>query len=259
MSSRGNSKNDMRARETLGFRESEDGRALGGIPGWRMLIDPDYADFDRIENRVDLKRSLTPAAVWDEKNFSEFANGMPAFAVTSVFKRLPGTVDFNPKTWSIVLVASWEPSGAAGATDLLLPDNASESSGFGPRLTINVLGELAVYNSDASVKRICLRDAFVDARAHFFIITFSTREGLKIFRDAELVAQNPNDKNKLNEKFLAGQYRFLNAKSGANSILKVGLYGVLDIDLGRSQHVGYRKRLESFVANKYGISMLSPR
>lgn len=224
-----------------------EGKAMGAIPGWNILIDPDYVGHNSVLNRAKIDSMFMASnsgyeygAISGETAFS--LGGGPRFAPT---------VDMNPTAWSAFFVVQTPRDGATGGRELLRPIEI-DTEGVGPRVTIRANGHLWLYGTSTTVDRLGGPE-IPDNEAFLAMATFSTRDGTKLYCDGELVAANPDDKRPLDEKYSAGEYMLLSGTS-ADLPMLVGMCGVLDIDLGWPEHAGYRRAIERFLMDKYGIT-----
>lgn len=227
-----------------------EGRAMGGIPGWRVLIDPAFADAGAARNRA------RPAAMLPRQGSAYTfgtISGQPAFAAVAGGPHFGVTTPMNPDSWSVFFVVQTPRGGASGGRELLRGNTIAPAVGnVGPRVTIRVNGTLAVIENISTNIRVN-GPAIPDNIPTLLMATFSTRDGLRLFIDGALVAANPEDRRALDNEFGANQYGLLRATSAGLPLL-AGMCGILDIDLGWPEHVGYRRAIEGFLMAKYGIA-----
>lgn len=235
-----------------------EGKAMGSIPGWKMLLDPAYPAGTGLLNRARANDVLnTIDAALEPGDFGQFANGEIAYSMgNSITKRLPSTFAMNVDAWSAFFVLSIDRSGtASGGTELMRPEDRL-SDGIGPRITVRTNGQFAIIGTrDSNIRLDTGGNSFPDDSVRVMMATFSVREGLRIFDNGKLVAENGNDRAPLDEQFTAGEFAFFRSRpsSGIESCL-IGMTGILDIDLGWPEHAGYRRAIERFLMDKYGIN-----
>src|SRR5690554_2665889 len=83
-----------------------EGRAMGAVPGWTILVDPDYVDLsaESIRNRAQagdmLQKTSSGSLALDQ-----FPNGETSFDFDGHYNFLSTQVGFNPDAWSVFTVA----------------------------------------------------------------------------------------------------------------------------------------------------------
>ena len=231
--------------------------AMGHIPGWRALLDPDYRQGNNVFNRARHPELAAYTASSSGINLNTFPNGETAFnPIDGKFCSFDPNVAINNDAWSIFAVASItdHPSGGTSNNIVSVKSTLSDPEDVSPRFGFREGGgSLAVWqngrssDTSAQVRRITY-SAPVNyvGRVAFVMATFSTRDGLKLFSDGELVASAPDDKRPFTTGFAAGQWEFMSFTRGL-----WGMVGLLDVDLGWPEHAGYRRSVDRFLVSKY--------
>lgn len=231
-----------------------EGVAMGAIPGWGVLLDPAYVDHDEqsIRNRA-LPNGTAPieqsASALD---IGEFANGEPSFSLTddTWISAYPKNVAINPTAWSVVVVSQPTPHTIwqrVLSTQTEYVDNEGVNMRVG--FTGNAV-EARIERAGAGTIRLAYTGDYANrGQPSVLVFTSSTRDGLKIYDNGELVASNPSDTSPLTNGYSAGEWGTFNVCRG-----DYGMLGLLSIDLGWPEHAGYRRSIERFLMDKYGIS-----
>lgn len=228
-----------------------EGKAMGAIPGWKMLMDPGRNAGQTPRNRVIAGQYINRnAGATAPFSYSTFANGAPSLDFSGLENSFRPQMGFNPTAWSLFSVARLE-SGWSGTPDIAYssgPGSRDESPHV--RLGLNNAGTRAsMYSAGTSVRVAYEPPETFENRTALVIYTFSTRDGCRIYHNGDLGAHNPSDKEPLAGGYGAGQWAlYVPAWVG-----KVGMTGLLDIDLGWPEHAGYRRAIERFLMDKYGI------
>lgn len=228
--------------------------AIGHIPGWAALLDPEYQEAAGVLNRA-TGGLFAPPTPWDQDNEGLFPNGHPAFRITTNgSQRLISDTAINPDAWTVFFVLNVTSEGVTGARDLIAPENVS-SPDIALRVAIRTAGQVSIYPASAASPRLTASPTALPADGSSFLLmcTGSTREGLRIYVNGEEVAAAPEDMAPLNDQLAAGQWNFYRSNSGTGDLL-AGITGLLGIDLGWPEHAGYRRSVERFLMSRYGIS-----
>lgn len=236
-----------------------EGVAMGYIPdAWNTLMGPEFMRDNKIINRAlpgENKRGVAqdnydPGAY----SFSSFPNGVLAFDYVrdpeDILRSLT-SADINPDRWTVFVVQ--RPDAAPGRTrELLRTIDGTPGGEFSPRVGINSANERAsIYNSssDSTLRLGYTPPVSYDNRTVLLMFTFSIERGLAIFENGELGASAPNDTQPFTFGYGAGEVGWNRQMAGL-----VGMTGLLDIDLSAPENTGYRKSIENFLMDKYGIS-----
>lgn len=238
-------------------------QAFGHID-WSTLVDPAYCSptAETVCNRALREEEIlinTGRLV-----IGNFENGPISFVTDSDdldgnFVRINADADVNPDNWTFLMVM--EPLANTSAiqrfispTETLSGDEANEGV-VSFHIGMNRdLRSLIVYEnaSMAPEQPQRLRYAVPTEKRGTRVLvefTFSVREGLKIFWNGELVAENPDDRRPLNYGYKAGEWEMFRSMRG-----QIGMAGVVDVDLSEPEHEGDRLTLEKFMMEKYGIN-----
>ena len=232
---------------------TEEGRAMGGVPGWKFMMDPAYMVDGAPRNRA--KPNSVSVALDQDIPIGEGLNSQPVFAIdigTDGATRLDPNVGFNNNAWSVFLVVDDKDTSALA--NLVRSNSAPASGELNIRISTTAASAFAVFEGDSTSRLVYYPGAEGGFRGvpTLWMVTFSTRDGLRIFRDGVLRASAPDDTRTFDSDFGAGQWEFFNSGSDFNA--DVGISGLLDIDLGWAEHAGYRRAIENFLMTKYGIS-----
>lgn len=222
-----------------------EGRALGHIPGWRLLIDPDYIDNGRALER---KGGALTANENDPQETTTLA-GQTAFDLSEGAREIIPPQPFNPTEWSVFAVARPQTSGVyqrivapRGPATITVPTVRFGYSSNGQTFTATE------YNGGETTISYAPTQPYV-GRTVLSILTFSTRDGIRYFENGQIAQHNDQYKKALEGGYLADEWVFFWGLRGA-----AGMCGVLDIDLGWPEHAGYRRAIERFLMQKYGIA-----
>lgn len=232
---------------------SDEGRAMGSVPGWQVLFDPSYAGDGRIRNRAQPSDNEThdsgPMTIGERDGqdvFDQESDGVIA-------RHTKGAV--NPSAWSVFWCGKMD--AVSNVPRIVAPqnDDFNEESDFvlnvgftntGGRLFI---GQQSRFNNNPERLSYSPSGAFA-SREEFSLLmaTFSTTEGLKIYDGGELVASDSSDTTALNGALEPGAFRWWRFMRG-----QWGMTGLLNIDLGAPENTGHRRAIERFLMDKYGI------
>lgn len=230
-----------------------EGEALGAIPGWNLLLDPEHMiNPNTIRNRA---RRGGQAVNNDTIVLSTFGNDTPAFApVSDNLIRAPFNSAPNSEAWSVFSVFQFSPSAALPR--IFSPVTDTDEGDVALQIGFSANGDnLFVYSEGRSTGAVQRLSASVNLSTtgltpNLFIFTGSTRDGLRIYRNGTVIAENPDDKRALNAAINPGEMECFRGTRGL-----WGMTGLLDIDLGWAEHSAYRRRIEAIMATKYGITM----
>jgi hypothetical protein len=225
-----------------------EGQAMASIPGWAILLDPGHVVGATIRNRCRANTFVTPASLP-----LGTLGGNPVFLPTAEngMRANSASVGINATAWTVFAVAL--PVAAASfqrvignqSSDAEPPDVVTPRIGFGTNALAAQIG-----GSGSGGTRLTYTGNFANRSGLSLVMwTSSTRDGLRIFDNGTLAAANAGDKAALTASFAPGQIDLLRFCRGT-----YGMVGVLDIDLGWSEHAGYRRRIEDFMFAKYAIT-----
>ena len=236
--------------------QSEEGKAMAHVPGWASLFDPAYiATGERgVLNRASGAR-ITPTTLRVPVFIQDPVSGqplvrLPADPETSL--HFAGDTPINPESWSIWRVFS--PAAAPSRQYLVIDDHADEAVNNSLGLSIGYSPSsqnLSVYEYGRNQSGVPIRlSANLGAASRglmLVMVTFSTRDGLRIFDGGKLLASAPDDRRALVNG--TRDYRWNRFMRG-----DLGAWGHLNVDLGWSEYSGYRRSIEQFLLSKYRIS-----
>lgn len=232
---------------------TEEGAAIGNIPGWDggMLTDPDYVSTAEqwVRNRA---RPVSKGPVLGGTlRLGTFDNTATAFnPISGDNFQYRSTVDLNPNAWSAFAVI--QPVASTGAPMDVIKATTSTTD-LCLRLSIDAaaLNDFIVYESTGALTRRAEYTANFTTRTQptLMMVTFSVEKGITIYDNGTQVVQAEGDKRPL----VAGL-------TGDNNITNLNLFrgragysGILNVDLSKTENSGYRRAIEKFVMNKYGI------
>lgn len=232
-----------------------EGLAMGSVPGWAVFIDPDYSDGTSVRNRA---IANTVPALSDPADFTQI-NGQTAFNLTEVNPsqiESPGG-DINPDRWTVFFVSS-DTSEHPNTTrqHVVTPYVAASDVVCLHISVVNTTSAVAVTiyeNSERSAGqpyRLAHENSGLDSSDPSLIMcTFSIERGLSIFKNGEMVADEPNDLRPLNYGTKGDEYAMMMYR-----LCKQGMAGILNTDLSAPENTGHRRAIEKFLMSKYGIS-----
>ena len=237
---------------------------MGAIPGWIDYIDPDYIDASApwVRNRsvANSKYGANATPV-----LGTFPNGQKSFSQVEgsgygIYSD-PLSQSIDPTQWSIFTTC------IPGYVSSELNENVivrGNSSNVGPELGLRVaLTRSSGYpivrefssgtsgsGSTSNPSRLTVNVNLINRTVPSFVMfTFSTRDGLRIFIDGALAGSAPTDKRPIQVDLGPEQRSFFRGVRGS-----YGVTGILNTDLGWEEHTGYRRAIEKFMFDKYGIS-----
>lgn len=240
-----------------------EGRAMGHVPGWALMTDPDYVkvpDAATVEQRTVLDRVsgtklLASRSVGETELITDPASGQTlvhASGEDGTYLQWYGESDINPDRWTVWAVLAGE--GNRSRNFIILSDPGNSSSGISLSISYSMAsGDLRIYEYDADTtgvpQRLSAPAGLNSGGLKLVMATFSIESGLKIFVNGELAAAAPEDRRALTRGYQAGGYRMFRLFRG-----RYGMAGILNLDLGAPQHVAYRQAVERFLMEKYVIA-----
>lgn len=231
--------------------------AMGHIPDWLCLFDPEYASDGGAYDRA---RPPVLAEVDSSPNHgiprSVFPNGQPAFNPTSsAFTSWNADVAFPRDAWTVFAVVRTA-SGSTGSAQFFVgPKQASPESSPIPAVGLSQdNAHFRVWAHGSAVPAGAARIGYTPSvgflnRTALLMATFSIRDGLRLFENGVQVAANAADKAPIAATYAPGEWNFLRFTRGL-----YGMTGVLSRDLGQAENAPYRKAIETFLLTKYGIA-----
>lgn len=229
--------------------------ALGDIPGWVILNDPDYNPDVRYRNIIqedDIVDSSYSLPTYATKN------GEKVFRISDSegIGFLPRAVPLDPDRWSgFAFVDPPEEQGEYprgqyfGADDLVEGSDDAIALSLAHVRTPGFQRGYYIYENRVirvSGQPVRLQWNTIDEGPGVVIWTFSVEHGLSIWFNGVRRAVNPDDKRPL-EFGLEDLRTLLRARGD------VGVHGLLNIDLNAPENAGHRKAIERYAMQKYGI------
>lgn len=232
--------------------------AIGNVPGWNTLLDPDYVfpDGQRVLNRVNQGQYATSlsgsGSGIDGINTGTMASGETGFESGSGTSDLLGInmpTAWNPTAWTFFAVCEFENS--QNVQYLVRSDEEVDAGEFQPVISIDEGGEaIRVWDSYRRGFRLSADNPGIVQYVPFLVmVTFSVDLGLKIWKDGEIIASDATATEPLTTDYQAGEWAVLR-----NCRKRFGYVGLLDVDLSVEKMLGDRRALERFLMQKYGIS-----
>lgn len=224
---------------------SPEGIAMAHIPGWSLFADPKYVKNGRVRNRA-APRSLTSTS--GTLAFTTL-NGEQMIDTTAAEARLTGLPAIDPTSWTVFSV--FRPIELTGPSyDVARSITDAPVGGLSMRVGLNAgAARITIYEGTSAIRLAYTPPINFNNRLALLMYTFSVRDGLKIFENGELVATAPDDKRPLTQGYGAGQWQMYRLNRGL-----IGMGGHLHTDLGAPENDGYRRQIEQFLMEKYGIA-----
>lgn len=233
--------------------------AMASIPGWKMYLDPVYADLPgmSIRNRAQPASHIVGAAA---PGAAQMPNGAPAISLNGADTPRTwtgvGNVAFNPTAWSMFWVIM--PIAIGSAYRWLVRPIDAVSTALSPAVRLSGSGNtLALVESIPGQDsiRASWNNAGLASRTapSLLMVSFSTQAGVHIFDGGNVVASAPNDRRPLTGNFAAGAWSLLTVTSSPSGFGLVGEMGLHDIDLSLPVNAGYRRDIERYLMALNGI------
>lgn len=241
------------------------GQAMGDAPGWQMLLDPSSRQgADGFLNGAS-RNDLLTTGNWPlgSDNDATFDNGEAAYRVTSGFtsstgfgRRLKTTFALNPTEWTFFFVVAMDITPSVGAFSFIQPETVTGGGlGIGLRVIMATNGRLRVLETSSNNIRLeAPSNTFPDDVPHLIMVTFSTRDGLRVYKDGQLYLSDPDDKRPLDDQTGPGEYYLMSNRTESVDDVRVGMMGLLSADLSWPEHAEERLKIEEFLIDKYGIA-----
>lgn len=237
--------------------------AFGLIPNWLLLVDPDDVKGsggtwnrtqDATDADVDAALLDITSSVNSGNNIGTFSSGQAAYSPRdSGYVQFESNVAFPDDAWSFFAVA--DPLPRAGSSVNLLTASLSYSDPeLAPRLAFSPDGsKFVVYknqqNADSNYRLSYTPAISFIGRRSLMMVTWSTREGLRIFENGIEVAADPNKNAPFTQSSGVGEWDVLSWARG-----DFGVMGLLGLDLGWAENAVYRRLIEAAMIDKYSIS-----
>jgi hypothetical protein len=230
-------------------------QAAQGIPGWKLLISPDASFLNtangRIQDRVSGKW-LTPKL----QTYLPTIGGMPAtirpsfsFPQSGPVQIYPSVATVNPTAWTAFFVCYFSPGVAPD--EIFGPTGNVNDPDYALRFGFNGSGILRVWQGSSTIRLFDDGNNYYD-EVVYCMATFSTTDGLRMFRNGVEVEKNENDLNALTftelQLFGSGNAGDENGFSG-----HIGHLGLLDICLAETRYSAEKATLDNWMTNFYGL------
>jgi hypothetical protein len=225
-----------------------------------MYFDPAYQDLLGPKTALNRATGSLCAADWNTgaARVTDVPSGQPLIyseQINSEYFQIQGDQAFNLAAWSFFTVCRNDPANTTPARRYLIQGNTDHDSGLSPAVAIAPSsGNLIVYERSNDVSGIPQRLSYAGAlrsrsALSLLMVTFSSRDGLRVFDNGTLVAAAPSDQRALTVNAGANEYKLFRYFRGW-----VGVSGLLGLDLGWSENSGYRRLIESYILAKYKLS-----
>lgn len=248
--------NNVRLKASAGLpilKVTPEGRMIGNVPGWNVFISPDFVNASESTVR---NRAAGIDCVADNVIISELMGNPMLFSGNTggqfnSIKLNPG-VAINPDEWSFVILGKVE-SNETSSQSFSAPNN-SDADVIAPRVGFTNTGStFRVYENgsiNSPFRLSYVGDFHNRSTPTLLIVTFSVKNGLKIFDNRQLVAAAPDDKRPLNNQYGANHWSML------GPLLRGywGMCGQLNIDLGDAENESYRNFIEDLLIEKYSVA-----
>ncbi|WP_151753303.1 hypothetical protein [Acinetobacter soli] len=242
------------------IQRTDDGKNIGHIPGWKYFIDPEYASGTSVRNRAlansisNASRAVTTLIQNDDVLFD--------FKTTALRIDSNSNVAINPNEFTMFAVVNaaqstssyplWIFRGNTTSTtsapvddipNFCISPNGGQCSVF-KRITDNTYDQLVTNNLRVATFALN-KNLKTNSGLSLLILSFNTNTGYTLSQDGVVigtVAYKTPLANNLND--------FSSFRNMAGVAGKVGIF---DIDLHSAANTVYRKQLEKYLKNKYGI------
>src|SRR5690625_2098800 len=241
------------------IQRTPEGRAMGHVPGWQVLLDPDYASASSLNARNRAKPhavgSIQTFGTLEPDPIGSFASGATAFVASEERRIAVNTFpEIDPQRWSLFSVIQPGPLfDGAGAASYIASYRGDQDG----RLSLSVgwprasRDSIRVYDraGNFTARLVYQVDLTELTNPKLIIVTISIEHGLKMFDGGDLVAANADDTRPLDVVDPSTRTSwFSNGHSSA------GMSGILNIDLGAPENTAYRRSIEKFLMSKYAIT-----
>lgn len=242
------------------IQRTDDGKNIGHIPGWKYLIDPEFASTTNVRNRAlansisKASRAVTTVIQNDDVLFD--------FKTTALRIDSNSNVAINPSEFTMFAVINaaqstssyplWIFRGNTTSTTANIVDdipnfcisaNGGQCSVF-KRITDNSYDQLVANNLRVATFALN-KNMKTNSALSLLILSFNTTTGYTLSQDGVVIGTVPYKTPLANN---------LNDFSSFRNMAGVaGKVGILDIDLHLAENTIYRKQLESYLMNKYQI------
>ena len=220
-------------------------KAIAHIPGWQMFVDPDYIVGGKVRNLALPNEIMEHGGVGFTT--STFANGEKAFDLSDD-RRIQPNIAFPTEAWTFFAVA--KPSASdIGQRYVSAVNESSSPPAIEPSLGLTAGGGgVRTWSRGISDARASVTMSLAGEEV-YIMWTGSTRDGCRIYINGVELDHNAGATEPFNKNSGPGEWRCLYGVRGL-----VGMMGLLSIDLGWAENVGYRRALDRFLMSKYGIA-----
>lgn len=228
---------------------TEEGRAMGHVPKWDLLIQPDY-----VRNGAPVNRAGEGVSAVDNGpvKLGTFPNGQKSFRFNQPAAEgrevIYPNASFNTDAWSLTMAIEIK---TANLVEFAVSSPRAVTGQLGVRFTRTSSGDIAIYDGSSSTARCRFSTSPASTAGPVVVtFTFSVKNGLAIYLNGSKVAENIEDKRPLTAGNLSGQWALGDTPSFVGEYGHVCLVGV---DLNDPAHYGDRLAIEDFLMTKYGI------
>lgn len=223
-------------------------QAIGGIPGWKVFIDPSEGNANTLPNLARANSAFAPNTGAFE--YGSFGAGLDTYVsddwANAPDKRLVSPVAINPTAFTLFYVINTTAVGTDGNRTLARAVDTVPSGSEEVQFRIDTSNNLRFIRDSGS---ITAAGAMVDDETALIMATFSTRDGVAIRKDGAELTADATETDPINFGFGAYQWNMLRTPFGEH-----GMMGALDIDLSWPEHAGYLRQLETYLMTRYGIA-----
>lgn len=247
------------------IERTPEGRAFGAVPE-RCALHTMRSEFIE-ENPISIRNRAVPGETrgYDyatpEIAYVDFPNGAEGFdargADASNFITFRGTEDINPNAWTAFFIL-YQPDGAKYDRQLLLsPVDEEEAGVVAPHIALShdltsfVLYENSLLSGGQPIRVQTYIPTETRDQPLNIMVTFSVELGISTYINGSLQDTVPDDNRPLDHNFKGDEYRFFRRTNGT-----LGTAGVYNLDLSAPENVGYRKAIDAYAADHYGVPSL---
>lgn len=245
------------------IKRTPEGAAMGGIPGWQVMIDPAYSKPSELAALNRASGDQCPVTAISSMTIGQMA-GNPSFDLRSsdTSKRFfinPIGANVDPDRWTVFSVINYADKAAGGASGGQWIARAAESNVIDGELILSVAvprsGGSTFYVQEAgggSAERVVgnMTPALIDRSTPTLLMaTFSVERGLTLYDNGRQIERNESDKRPLTHALEGSELRFFQ-----EGYSEYGLSGVINNDLSAPENEGFRRAMERFLMQKYGIT-----
>ena len=229
--------------------------ALGGVPGFNVWWEAEYSDAtaETVLNRAQANRAI-PAVDGFFPDTVTMGSGAAFDATDLAPLVLAPNRPIRPDEWTFLVVVKpitdtsrqifVKPTTDVGATAMQI---GLISTGH----TVYVY-ETGTGGSGQPVRLEYRGDFEQRAGASLIMVTFSTRDGLKIWDGGTLAASDAADTAPLTLGYGAGEWDMMRFVRG-----QIGMSAIFDVDLGKAENALHRAALTDWLVAKYDVTLPS--